>query len=83
MHNRKFVRCGNSGHFLLLCILLNPAKTIASYEDVLRGLSRVPALQSGEDCVMSQKNVYIGGSWSRQLRARLSTLPDNPGDSRF
>ena len=36
------------------------AKT-ASYEDVLRGLSRVPALQSGEDCVTSQKNVCIEG----------------------
>ena len=60
-----------------------PAKTIASYEDVLRGLSRVPALQSGEDCVASQKNVCIGGSWSRRLRAGLSTLLDNPGDSRF
>ena len=60
MHDTKFVRCGNCGHFLVYDFT-QPAKTIASYEDVLRGLSQVPALQSGKDCVTRQKNVCMRG----------------------
>ena len=49
----------NSGSLLMERLLV--ILTLASHADVLGGSSRVPNPFPGKDCVMSQKNVCMGG----------------------